>query len=164
MVSRNNALISADIAWRVRSSQILAMRNLGAPVHLLITAPIILCSMLSFLVSGALATAVASYASIQTWGFMFSDQPLELWRQSYFASAGSAARFPIVIGFAILKFLLCGLVSSAIATVISLKSQSLRLRMTETITLSVVLGAIMVLLIHGSLSIVADSMYAVAPR
>ena len=164
VVSRNNALISADIAWRVRSSQILAMRNLGAPVHLLITAPIILSSMLSFLVSGALATAVASFASIQTWGFMFSDQPLELWRQSYFASAGSAARFPIVIGFAILKFLLCGLVSSAIATVISLKSQSLRLRMTETITLSVVLGAIMVLLIHGSLSIVADSMYTVALR
>jgi hypothetical protein len=55
-------------------------------------------------------------------------------------------------------------VSSAIATVISMKSQSLRLRMTEKITLSVVLGAIMVLLIHGVLSIVADSMYTAAPR
>jgi len=164
VVSRNNALISAEIAWRVRSSQILAMRNLGAPVNLLVTAPLILCSMLSFLISGALATAIASYASIQTWGFMFSDQPLDLWRQSYFVSAGSAARFPIVIGFVILKFLLCGLVSSAIATAISLKSQSLRLRMTETITLSVVLGAIMVLLIHGTLSIVADSMYTAVPR
>lgn len=164
VVSRNNALISADIAWRVRSSQILAMRNLGAPVNLLVTAPMILCSMLSFLISGALATAVGSYASIQTWGFMFADQPLDLWRQSYFASAGSASRFPIVIGFSILKFVLCGLLSSAIATFISLKSQSLRLRMTETITLSVVLGAITVLLIHGGLSIVADSMYTAASR
>ncbi|NDA45785.1 MAG: ATP-binding cassette domain-containing protein [Alphaproteobacteria bacterium] len=162
VVSRNNALISADIAWRVRSSQILAMRNLGAPLTLLVTAPMILCSMLSFLVSGALATAVVSYASIQTWGLMFSDQPLDLWRQSYFASVGSATHFPIVIGFAILKFLLCGMVSSAIATGISLKSQSLRLRMTDTITLSVVLGAIMVLLIHGALSIIADSMYTAA--
>ncbi len=164
VVSRNNAMISADIAWRVRSSQILAMRNLGAPVHLLVTAPMILCSVLSFLLSGAVALAMVSYASIQTWGLMFADQPLDLWRQSYFASAGSAARFPIVVGFTVLKFVLCGLFSSSIATAISLKSQSLRLRMTETITLSVVLGAIVVLLIHGALSIVADSMFTAIPR
>ena len=164
VVSRNNALISADIAWRVRSAQILAMRNLGAPLHLLVTAPMILCSMISFLVAGALATAITSYASIQTWGLMFSDQPLDLWRQSFFVTTGSATHFPIVVGFAILKFLLCGMVSSAIATGISLKSQSLRLRMTETITFSVVLGAIMVLMIHGVLSIVADSMYTAATR
>jgi hypothetical protein len=56
------------------------------------------------------------------------------------------------------------MVSGAIATGISLKSQSLRLHMTDTITLSVVLGAIMVLLINGALSIVADSMYTAALR
>jgi ABC-type multidrug transport system ATPase subunit/ABC-type transporter Mla maintaining outer membrane lipid asymmetry permease subunit MlaE len=84
LITRNAALIGADIGQKVHSDQIKAMRNLNIPYRLYITSNIIAASVVATIVLVTLSVCVTAWVAMMTWAYIFPDDSTYLWRDQYF--------------------------------------------------------------------------------
>jgi len=146
IVARNNAIVTADIANRVYSSQFRAMQNLHIPGRAYLSAAILVNMVLGAIFVLMLAISVSFWSSFKTWQVLFPDQPFELWQSHFFGNF-------IRLGWVLLKTVLGILLASTIALRAGFDRQGSVIDINHAIARSIVYGISATLLIHAIIAV-----------
>jgi ABC-type nitrate/sulfonate/bicarbonate transport system ATPase subunit/ABC-type transporter Mla maintaining outer membrane lipid asymmetry permease subunit MlaE len=154
VIARNSAVISADLGNRQLSSQFRAMGNLNIPGLGYLVASILIANTLSLSLLTVAALATASWSALQTWRFLFPDQPFEFWQENYFRRLiETSPSLFFELFWVTCKIVFSSILGSAAAVIIGLRPKTSVVSINNAIAQAIVIGVSMTLLVHALFAI-----------
>lgn len=154
VIARNSAVISADLSNRVLSAQFRAMTNLNIPANRYIFLSIFVANTVALLALTVVALVSSSFASLQTWGLFFPDQPYEFWQEHFFRRlTGAGDRLFAETGWVVAKTTLSSLLGTAMAVAIGIRRKSSVVSINNAVAQAIVLGVSLTLMAHAFVAV-----------
>jgi ABC-type lipoprotein export system ATPase subunit/ABC-type transporter Mla maintaining outer membrane lipid asymmetry permease subunit MlaE len=156
-VARNSAVIAADVGNRVLTSQFQAMANLNIPGRVYVFSSIVLTMVTGSIIFLGLSLLLGSWAAQETWHVQFPTQYRDLFRTQFFRNVLDDNGWPLpVMIWVVVKAALSALLAATSSILIALGPKPSSQAVSRSVANAIVIGVILTLLVHASISILTN--------